>query len=358
MNTNKKQSPNKEEFDIQKELEFWSSYDYGEDSESKLIERFKKIRNEKISKENAKIIADNMVRIIPGEKHPIFFLKIYLELPKKECDISKELNEIIKQLCKTILEQSNIEPAYFNSIGKEICSSETPESIVAEFIEKIQAAATKTTYKDVDVLAIAYIWLVQSCKEYRIFEYWKMTTIIEKVFVELFRSDKEKDLKDCILKSIPKAIANKTYRKQFLNTSYLYIEDQKKLKELCKNKVALEKTVGVLMLENRAQGEKIESLEKKISELETALASTNAEREQLKEEIVLKDNMLKFEKNRFEQQFISKEKNLMSEVENVIGLEIEGIEGIADRLPEKERERILRYIRRIRERITELGGQN
>ena len=102
---------------------------------------------------------------------------------------------------------------------------------------------------------------------------------------------------------------------------------------------------------------KIQELNKKASTLEEDLASSSSECVKLKEELELKENMLKFEKNRFEQQFISKEKNLMSEVESVIGLEIEGIEGIADRLPARERERILRYIRRMRERIIELGGQ-
>lgn len=360
MSTNKKQKQfnKKEEFDIRKELEFWNSYSYSEESESKLIERFKKIRNEKISKEEAKIISDNMLRVIPAEKHPVFFLKIYLELPKKECGISGELNETIKQLCKTILEKSNIDPTYFNSIGKAICSSESPESIIAGFIEKVQSTVDKNCYKDADVLAISYIWLVQNCKEYRIFEYWKKIALIEKVFVELLRSEKEKDLRDCILKSIPKAIANKTYRKQFLNSSYLYIEDQKKLRELEKKRSTLESTVGTLLSEKHAQGEKIESLNKKIFELETALSSTRAECEQLQADLVLKGNMLNFEKNRFEQQFISKEKNLMSEVESIIGLEIEGIEEIAYRLPEREQDRILRRIRRIRERIIELGGND
>ena len=220
MSANKKQSP-KKDFDIQKEIEFWNAYEFSKDSDSKLIERFKKIRNENISKENAKIISDNMGRIIPSDKQPAFFLKIFLELPKRECEISKELTGTIKNICNAFFEKNNIDITYISSVGKEICSSEKPEEIIAEFINRIRTHVRGEGYKEADILALVYIWLVLSCKEYRIQEHWKTTAIIEKVFVELLRTDKEKDIKDCALKSVPRAIANGTYKKQFLSLSYL-----------------------------------------------------------------------------------------------------------------------------------------
>lgn len=68
---------------------------------------------------------------------------------------------------------------------------------------------------------------------------------------------------------------------------------------------------------------------------------------------------LEYERNKFEQMYNGKVENLMSEVRSIIGLELDSIKGIADRLPEsknleKEQERLLRYIRRIKERITDL----
>lgn len=355
MNTNKKQINNKEIFDIQKEIEFWNSYCYNEKSDTELITKFKKLFNEKLSDEDLNMIIDNLLRIVPIENKPLFFLKIHLEIPKKVCKASQGLIEVIKQFCKAFFEKNNIEYEYYGSIGKSICLSDKPETIISEFVEKIQLCVTNDDYKDVDVFALAYIWLVQSCKEYRTYDIWKIILIIEKSFVELLRTEEEKDIKDCILKSVPKAIANNTYKKKFLNSSYLYIDDRKKLTELEENNTNLRKTIGSLMSEKAIQSEKIEILNKKKAELETELSSVNAECERLKDKLVLKKNMLNFERNRFEQMYINKAKGLMSEVESVIGLELKGIEGIADRLPEKEKERVLHYIHRIRERINKLG---
>lgn len=359
MNTNKKQINNKEIFDIQKEIEFWNSYCYNEKSDTELITKFKKLFNEKLSNEDLNIIIDNLVRVIPVENKPLFFLKIYLEIPKKVCKVSQGLIEVIKQFCIEFFEKSNFESEYYASIGKSICLSDKPEIIITKFIEKIQLCVTNNdSYNSTDVFAIAYIWLVQNCKEYRTYDIWKTILTIEKSFVELLRTEEEKDIKDCILKSVPKAIANNTYKKKFLNSSYLYIDDRKKLTELEENNTNLKKTIGILISEKAMQSEKIEILNKKKTELETELSSVNAERERLTDELVSEKNMMNFEINRFEQLYISKKKGLMSEVESVIGLEIEGIEEIAYILPERDKERILRRVRRIREQIIEMGGQS
>lgn len=357
MSKDKKQSIEKS-FDIVQELEFWNTFNDIKDADSLLLERFKKIRNEKIKKEEAQVIANNINRVIPEERKTLFFLRLFLELPKKECAISKELKDVIRNYCKNVLEGFGFDTTNINTIGKELCSSDNPDKLIIDFITATIKAINKTEFTKEDALAISYIWLVMSCKEYRIFEYWKAIIAIERVFVLHFRSEKDKDIKDCVSKSIPKAIANKMYEKQFLNISYLYTDYESKINELSEKKNSLKETVHNLISENKAQSETIASLSSKVAELESEIEKLQVECTTTKEELVLKDNMVKFEKNKFEQQFIGKEKNLMAEVENVIGLEIEGIEGIANRLPDKERERILRYIRRIKERITELGGQN
>ena len=357
MNKNKKQSQEKI-FDIVQELEFWNSFNDVKDAESQLLERLKKVRNEKINEKEVKVISSNIERIIPERRKPIFFLRLFLELPKRECAISRGLNKIIKNYCQITFEKLGFDTSYINSIGKEIFSSENPEKLIFEFIDTTLKNFKKSEYNKEDALAVAYIWLVLSCKEYRSCECWKDIIVIERVFVLNFRSEKDNDIRDCVSKSIPKAIANKMYKKQFLNISYLYTDYEENIKTLSEKKNALENTVKNLVAENKVQCENIASMNSKISELEAELEKVQAECASTKEELVRKDNLVKFEKNKYEQQFIGKEKNLMAEVESVIGLEIEGIEGIANRLPDKERERILRYIRRIKERITELGGQN
>ena len=48
----------------------------------------------------------------------------------------------------------------------------------------------------------------------------------------------------------------------------------------------------------------------------------------------------------------------MEEVKAVIGSELQGIADLADRLSDKERNRLLHYLERIEERIAGLGGSS
>ena len=343
-------------FDIQTELDFWNTLEEAEDSESQVVERFKKVRHEEISSEDARTIIGHIYRLIPEKSKPRFFLRLLPEIPKKDCNISREINTRIKNYCKGVFQTHNMDTQCVDSIGKEVCVSSAPEQTISDFIDNVQHALSKSDYDSVDKIAFSYIWLVMSCKEYRSYEPWKLILSIEKVFVKRFRTEKASDIKDCVLKSIPKAIANKTYEKQFLNVSYLYLDYETQINELHEQKLALENTVQ-LLLENKTENlDTISTLNGHVKELESQLSAAKEQCEKLSKELVLSENMLQFEKNRYEQQFVSKEKNLMSEVESIIGLEIEGIESVAAHLPEKEQARIMRYVRRIRDRITALGG--
>ena len=80
---------------------------------------------------------------------------------------------------------------------------------------------------------------------------------------------------------------------------------------------------------------------------------------QLEAELTLAENKTKYERNKYKQMFISEQANLISKVRSIIGLELDGIKEITNRLSQsnnldKEQERLLRYIRRIEERIKDL----
>jgi hypothetical protein len=64
--------------------------------------------------------------------------------------------------------------------------------------------------------------------------------------------------------------------------------------------------------------------------------------------------MLEYERNKYEYMFLSRQENLMSKVKNLIGIEIENIEIIAEHIPEKDRERIQKCIQRMWKQIAKL----
>lgn len=352
-----KKETSKKEVNIEEELAFWASYQYEKDADSKLFERFKKIKNAMLVNKEAQIVFDNMKRILPKEEQPVFFLKVCLELPKKECEFSRVIREGVKKLCEDIFSENHFDVNRFNCIGKEIWCSSNPEIIITAFIKDVKERLNNKGYSKENILALEYIWLVSSCKSYHLDGSWKIIKVIEKVFVELFVTKKETEIKNCVEKAVPKAIVSTACEKQFLQISYLYADDEIKLKEFEERIKNLENETNRLLLKIKGQQEENKLLKNEILELKDSLETSKNEREELKKELSLKANMLEYKENEFEHKFVSKQENLLSEVKNLIGNEIENIETIAERIPEKDGERLKKCIQRMWKQIAKLGGE-
>lgn len=96
-------------------------------------------------------------------------------------------------------------------------------------------------------------------------------------------------------------------------------------------------------------------MNKPVPTLEEQLFLKMQECENLKAKLALANNTLKFEEKEFEDKFLSRQANLMHEVKQLIGIDLENIEVIAEHVPEKDKIRIHKCISHIWKQIEKLS---
>lgn len=354
---NKKTTPKEIKlFDIKKELEFWSQYEYKEDVEKNLLERLVKIKSEDFKRHEVEEVATQVERIIPKEILPIFYLKLYVELPKKDCVFSSVFKSKIADLSKSYLLYIDIENAEIDDIGKNICSGKYSEKQLSKILRDWNSKLTLTGLSSDVAVAILYMYIIMSCEIYSPSRFDDNSFIVEKCFVETFRST-EKKSKEYIRRCVPKAIARKIFESSFYELSFLYHDINDEIETKDKRINALISDRNKLVADNISKDKIIESKSQEILQLQETLKDTKMEVEQLEKDLVAKDKMLKYEKNKYSEQYNTKAGNLLEELERNIGLELQGIEDVAERLPDREREKILKRIKKIRDKAGKMGGE-
>ena len=347
-------SEQQKKFVFDEELVFWTSFEYEENCEKLLLERFEKIRNEELSAKNSHAIADEIIRIIPENKLPIFLLKLYIELPKKDCSITIVLKNEILTFCRKTFVAAGIDENTINTIGKTACVNKNAEESIKAFINDGMKKLNLIEVSKNSAMSVLYLWLIIQSKEFSQIEFVKAGTIIDKCFVELFRT--KKDMRDFVSNKVPKAISNERYEKEFLGLSYLYLDSCEKMAEITQKNDELTFAINQLSDKKGECDKTISELKETKLLLEEKIVSMNKEIENLKEKLVSTENLLKYEKNKYEQQYVTKASSLLDELEEHIGIELQGIEDVAERLPDREREKILRKIKKIRDKAGSYGG--
>lgn len=363
MNNKKNTKTKVQKFDSEKELKFWEEFQYKKDEEKKILDRLIKIRCEDLQKNVVINIADQLEKKIPLNNQPLFFLKLYIELPKKDCSFSTEFRERIAQKCKRFLKEAKIEENEIDAIGQNICvgkyGAECISKILVEWKEKLiqsEFVDCESELKDCNALSILYMHIVLNCKEYSSMAFYDNLFLLEKCFVETFRSSKKR-VNDCIGNCVPKAISKNTFQNAFFDLSFLYHDINSEIEERDKIIKNLTDIKNHLVSECSLKNSEIQSNYQEISLLKNDLESSKVKIEQLEKELVSKSNLLEYEKNKYSEQYNTKARNLLEELEQNIGIELQGIVDVAERLPDREKEKILKQIRKIKEKAGNIGGQ-
>lgn len=345
-----------QKFEIEKELEFWGAYKYKKDAEKILLERLIKIKSEDFKRPEVEEIATQLERVIPKDKFPLFCLKLYIELPKKDCAFSSVFKNKFVNVSRSYLLDSGIENTEIEDIGKNICCGKYQEKELSKNLLNWKEKLTSTNLSSEVALAILYLYIIMGCEAYSPSRFDDNSFVIEKCFVETFRST-EKRVKEYVCKYVPKAIIKRNFESSFYELSFLYhdINDEIETRDKRIKNLTLEK--NKLTAACASKNITIESKSQEISQLQEALMATKMKVEQLEKELVSKDKMLEYERNKYSEQYNTKAGNLLEELEQNIGIELQGIEDVAERLPEREREKILRKIKKIRDKAGKMGGE-
>lgn len=208
-----------------------------------------------------------------------------------------------------------------------------------------------------DLFPSLYIFLVSSVKNSFRYEPKRTEALLdmERAFVEEAISINEKEMKYAICHNIPQLMARGQYKKGIASMCYLYYD----FKPICN---AQESTINQ---KNKIIADLNTSVDEKntqIRELKILCSELSEDKEKLTKELLKKadekeqaEDRLEFETNRIERQYQSQNQGLAKKYNNILGLEIDGIEDIIPFLPENAQSAVQERVDRMRQVIKEIG---
>lgn len=152
-------------------------------------------------------------------------------------------------------------------------------------------------------------------------------------------------------------IKDETFVKNLIKYVYLYngLSEKNELLEIANQNLIEDKNSLSYKIAN--MNIIIESLNEQLIDKDNQILAINNELSQAHDDRNKAENRLSFEKNKYEQGFLSMQANLLDSLKSDLQLEIEGIENIIELLPDEKKAKILRRLRRIEKVIDErLGG--
>lgn len=196
---------------------------------------------------------------------------------------------------------------------------------------------------------IIYLWYVTSNYE-NLYNSGKIS-ILERAFVLYYNCLNEKNINEYQCDYIPKLLESKIFNKRFNRFYYLFDSQYKENINLKKEKneliekntnlnAILSHKTGELVLQN----EQILELKKQVKELEII-------KENLNNELKLANGKLQFEENQNQAKLETLKTDIAEGLQSSIQLEIDGIEDVIEFIPDKQREKIQRRLRKIEKRL-------
>lgn len=188
----------------------------------------------------------------------------------------------------------------------------------------------------------------------------KIQLLIDRAIAEYFSAYelsgiREKDLSG---KTLGNALSSKVFSpKKISELTYLYSGTTEKIQELADNIIRLENVrrnqtdrIACLLAE-------INSVKARNQELQEENALLRTDIQQLSEERDAAENMLDFEKNKFEKQLETQEAGLAEQMTADIALELQAIRDLVEYLDPDDQKRFRRRLDRIDRYLQEFGGE-
>lgn len=317
---------------------------------SKIADIFSKLQQvEGISKEQIKELLIDLINLTKKESWK-FLLEIFSRF---WCSQRTKMQEFFSNYVITM-------------VGEEIekrldlfIESKTIQLIVTTLRESKSCELLDCKLKSVDSFCkefgclkaelIGYIYmllLIATRKQYPIYE--TQQSIIKKIERIIFSTFAEKKVNNIYhVKSIKDSLIGGNFTDDFKQLIYLYEGLDKKIEQLENDNKIFEDTINNKLNE-------IKQCRESVEEIKSELLSKNQIIEEMKIQLGEYEYKIKklevddeYNRNLYEQNFLSEKKKLMKRLNDELKLETEGLETVAQRLSDVDRERIERRIRRI-----------
>lgn len=274
----------------------------------------------------------------------------------------------IRTKCKEYLAKYGILESSLTNAEKNLCLLNKSE-FVSQFLDdalKSNVEAQKNNQEIVqisyqDLSCLSFICLSLYCRQnQQDNDYYKSQLLIDRAIAEFFSSPELSKIKRKELagKTLGSILSAKIFsQKKISELTYLYAGTTEKL-------LAQEERIQALDEIRRDQFSRINNLLEEIKvvkeekhTLEEEIFTIKMHNDQLVEERNAAENMLGYEKNKFEKQLQSQEAGLAGQISADISLELQALRELVEYLGEDDQRRFRRRLDRIDRYLQEFGGE-
>ena len=289
-----------------------------------------------------------------------FLTKVAMNLDPNKLGFNDVLCMFVQEECIKIFDSHGISPDKFSELCIDFQHSKDG-SVITQFIKKTLPKSKDTsTQKTADritkqeLVCVIFICLsLQYQNQGR--NSYKTQVIIDRAIAEAFSEWSSKEIAGKTLGNILSAKIFST--KKISELTYLYEGTSEKIVEQESRIKELERIHAELASERSALRTEIEHWNSSHEELLHQIDHLKSENESLEQQKTTAENMLDYEKNKFERQLDLKEAGIAEQFSDDIGLELQAIRELTEYLEEGDQRRIRRRLNRIDSILQESGGK-
>lgn len=318
-----------------------------------------------------------LVKDLNGEQIPHFFAsineqieeawapflsKIAIKVNPNKAGVERMIADEIQKCCENVMEDCGLPLEMLQRTLRDFCESKN-EEVITEYLHTcscveptvpVQEGLSPTRkITDQELACVSYAYLTLGvCSAFP--SDYQLLVKLDRAIAEYFGKN---SLREQAGKTVGNILSSRQYSpKRISDLTYLYSETSEHLRQKSARIEELEDTVEQLRGRNteligelsKWKGSHADSV-RQIEELEEECA-------QLKKDREAADNMLEFEKNRFQRQMQSKDAGLAKQLSKKIELEIQAIRETAEYVDEDNQRRLYRRLGRIDDILRNFGG--
>lgn len=204
-----------------------------------------------------------------------------------------------------------------------------------------------------ELACVVYSYLIINCRSFSSSDS-KLLLKIDRAIAEYFG---QIDMRSQAGKTVGSILALGQFSpKKIADLIYMYDGTAETIEKQADHISALSVSVSSLQARNATLSAEIDKRKREHADLVARLESLESEGAQLRKERSEAESMLEYERNRYQQQMLTKEAGLAEQLASALKLEIQAIRETAEYIDEDNQVRILRRLNRIDDILMEFGG--
>ena len=291
-----------------------------------------------------------------------FLSKIAINVNPNKTGIERMIVDEILKCCENVMEDCGLPAEALEKASQEFCESKNEEVITkylhtysrAEPAAPVQEGLPPTRkITDPELACVSYAYLTLAVRASYPSDY-QLLVKLDRAVAEYFGNI---SLREQAGKTVGNILSSRQYSpKRIGDLTYLYSGTSEQLRQKSARIQELEDTTEQLRARNSALVDELSKWKGSHADSVRRIDELEAECAQLRKEREASENMLEFEKNRFQRQMQSKDAGLAKQLSKKIELEIQAIRETAEYVDEDNQRRLYRRLGRIDDILKNFGG--